>query len=111
MMRTKSLQRIRVKDLCQKCDAERQSFYYHFKDKYDLAAWIFMRDYKSALTDENSLYAEERVARFLRSMKDKGAFYKRAFEDRSQNAIQEYVVEYFTKLGKTGLFRNWGRRH
>lgn len=108
MMRTKPLQQIRVKDLCQKCGAERQSFYYHFKDKYDLAAWIFMQDYQAALTDENGVYSEEHVARILRKMREKGAFYKKAFADRSQNAVRQYIVEYFTKLGEDRIVQELG---
>lgn len=38
MMRTTPLKKIRVKDLCARCGAEQQSFYYHFRDKYDLVA-------------------------------------------------------------------------
>ena len=108
MMRTTPLQKIRVKDLCGKCGAERQSFYYHFKDKYDLTAWIFMQDYQSSLLGENDLYNEEHVVRILQKMKDKGAFYKTAFADQSQNAVQQYIVEYFTKLGEDRIIQGLG---
>ena len=32
--------KISVADICEKCDMNRKSFYYHFKDKYDLLNWI-----------------------------------------------------------------------
>ena len=41
LMETKSLQEIRVKDLCEKSGADRHTFYYHFRDKYELVAWIY----------------------------------------------------------------------
>ena len=33
--------KINVTQICEKCGINRKSFYYHFKDKYDLANWIF----------------------------------------------------------------------
>lgn len=38
MLLTKSLSQIKITDLTSACGAQRQTFYYHFKDKYDLAA-------------------------------------------------------------------------
>ena len=108
MMRTTPLQKIRVKDLCRNCGAERQSFYYHFKDKYDLVAWIFMRDYQTALAGENGAYGVEHAARMLRRMKEKSGFYKKAFADCSQNAVWQYIVEYFTKTGEEFVVRELG---
>ena len=33
--------KIQVAHICERCDMNRKSFYYHFKDKYDLLNWIF----------------------------------------------------------------------
>ena len=33
--------KITVTEICQECGMHRQSFYYHFKDKYELVNWIF----------------------------------------------------------------------
>ena len=37
--------KIRVAHICERCDMNRKSFYYHFKDKYDLLNWIFDTDF------------------------------------------------------------------
>ena len=47
LLRTKTLEEVRVSELCARCDLQRQSFYYHFQDKYDLVAWIFLQDFTS----------------------------------------------------------------
>ena len=44
LLNTKTLDEVRVSELCNRCNLQRQSFYYHFQDKYDLVAWIFMQD-------------------------------------------------------------------
>lgn len=41
LMRKKSLEKITVSDIVQNCGLNRQTFYYHFKDKYDLVNWIY----------------------------------------------------------------------
>ena len=33
--------KIRISEICDECGMNRKSFYYHFKDKYDLMNWIF----------------------------------------------------------------------
>ena len=48
MMERIPLSKVRVADLCARCGVERRVFYYHFKDKYDLVAWMFERDYSQA---------------------------------------------------------------
>ena len=41
LMEEKSFEKINIGDICEKCEMNRKSFYYHFKDKYDLVNWIF----------------------------------------------------------------------
>ena len=36
LMETVPFSKISIGDICEKCDMNRKSFYYHFKDKYDL---------------------------------------------------------------------------
>ena len=41
LMEKKPFSKISVGDICEDCGMNRKSFYYHFKDKYDLVNWIF----------------------------------------------------------------------
>ncbi|WP_430857097.1 dihydroxyacetone kinase transcriptional activator DhaS [Clostridium paraputrificum] len=41
MMEKKSLQKITITDLVNDCGVNRQTFYYHFQDIYDLLGWIY----------------------------------------------------------------------
>ena len=38
LMKYKSIDKIRVTEICKAAGIERPTFYYHFKDKYDLVA-------------------------------------------------------------------------
>ena len=39
--------KIRVSEICAACGVSRKSFYYHFRDKYDLVDWIFRSEFIS----------------------------------------------------------------
>ena len=41
LMRMRPFEKISVSDICNDCGINRKSFYYHFRDKYDLVNWIF----------------------------------------------------------------------
>ena len=52
MMAVKPMERITVKDLVEICGVNRQTFYYHFDDIFDLLEWVFEEDAKLALPSE-----------------------------------------------------------
>ena len=52
LMKTESFQKISISDICDLCNMNRKSFYYHFKDKYDLVNWIFDNEFIAAVQRE-----------------------------------------------------------
>lgn len=50
LLKTSSIDKIKIKTICETCGLSKKTFYYHFKDKYDLAAYL----YNSLLTDSLS---------------------------------------------------------
>lgn len=102
LMKHKSIEKIRVTEICKAAEIERPTFYYHFKDKYDLVAWMFCTDaYGTDITSVAS------AAAGMNKMKREILFYKRAYEDTTQNALWRYMLEYFvnryTDLAKEKL--------
>ena len=49
LMSEMSFEKITISDICEKCDMNRKSFYYHFKDKYDLVNWIFDTEFMAVV--------------------------------------------------------------
>ncbi len=45
LTKVKSFDKIGVTDITEKCGINRQTFYYHFSDKYELLKWIYYNDY------------------------------------------------------------------
>ncbi|MCR5213497.1 MAG: TetR/AcrR family transcriptional regulator C-terminal domain-containing protein [Eubacterium sp.] len=72
----KGFEKITIKDISEKCGINRQTFYYHFHDKYDLLEWI----YKTELIDKYTLNISfenwpERFRLLLTDMKNNKTFY------------------------------------
>lgn len=44
MMESRSLGKISVRDIIEDCEVNRKTFYYHFKDIYDLVKWMFEQE-------------------------------------------------------------------
>ena len=43
LLKEKPFEKVTVEDIVNKCGASRPTFYRHFKDKYDLMDWIYLR--------------------------------------------------------------------
>ncbi|MBR3017283.1 MAG: TetR family transcriptional regulator [Clostridia bacterium] len=92
LLQHKSIEDIRVTEICREAEIERPTFYYHFRDKYELMAWMFCR--KALGTD---ILSVESAAKSMNGMRQDFIFYKRAYEDHSQNPMWSYMVEYFVE--------------
>ena len=49
MMLKKPLDRITIRDITEDCGISRMTFYYHFRDIYDLVEWVCVEDATAAL--------------------------------------------------------------
>ena len=61
LMVRKSFAKISISDLCEECGLNRKSFYYHFKDKYDLVNWIFYTEFFDEFQVERTSSADALV--------------------------------------------------
>ena len=95
MAKKKLIREIQVKDLCEACGVERTTFYYHFRDKYDLVAWIFIQYY----TEESDLSSfpndEKMICRMFYRMQEHRAFFLNALQDHSQNNLAQYMLDFY----------------
>ena len=107
MMERLPLSKVRVADLCARCEVERRVFYYHFKDKYDLVAWMFEQDRAAAATTCRP-YTQEFYAEAHRLLWARRGFYRRAFEEDVQNSIERYLLRFSVEANETALRRHLG---
>jgi len=93
LMIEKSFSKISVADICEKCDMNRKSFYYHFKDKYDLVNWIFDTEFISILKSHESNDIMSRIYMMAEYFYENRNFYKKALSIEGQNSFSEHFYE------------------
>jgi len=91
LIESKELSKIRVQELCRLCGTDRQTFYYHFRDKYDLVAWIYQKDLQAVFLADHETPSKEQIEYLLRRLKQKQFFYSKAFQDMTQNSLFHYM--------------------
>lgn len=108
MLTQMPLAKVRVGDLCERCQISRQTFYYHFRDKYDVVAWIFERDYRlGAASTGGHEDAVAAVGAYARMWEHRD-FYRVAFADKSQNSISVYIHDFDVRLMTRVALRHLG---
>ena len=97
LLTNRELSAVRVQELCRICGTERPTFYYHFRDKYDLIAWIYEQDLQRSLQLAGGRYSVSQLEQLLLIMGREQLFYRKAFDDSGQNALLPYILQSNTR--------------
>ena len=102
LMAEQLFDKINVAQICERCNMNRKSFYYHFKDKYDLVNWIFDTEFIELLKHENlsAGYAEHWafIEKTCRYFYQNHSFYRKALQIKGQNSFSDHFREYIRPL-------------
>lgn len=98
LMQTTSFSKISVGNICSLCDMNRKSFYYHFKDKYDLIHWIFYTEFITTVAHDVPEDGWELLLKACQYFYDNKTFYVNAFEIDGQDSFREYFTEVLKSL-------------
>ena len=93
LMEKTPFSKISVGDICELCQMNRKSFYYHFKDKYDLVNWIFYTEFISAIRScelENGWELMQDVCEYFYQNR---RFYMNALEVHGQDSFRDYFKD------------------
>lgn len=107
LMEELPFEKINVAHICERCGMNRKSFYYHFKDKYDLVNWIFDTGFielAASCTDADlSDNHWEFIERACQYFYEERAFYRKALLIKGQNSFSEHFREYIRPILKKRL--------
>lgn len=99
LLETTPFGKITVGDICETCGMNRKSFYYHFKDKYDLVNWIFFTEFASAALGQIGLEKKwallEDVCYYFYENRN---FYRKVLAVEEQNSFSEYFMEFLQSV-------------
>ena len=113
LMTEMPFEKINVAQICERCGMNRKSFYYHFRDKYDLVNWIFDTEFIALLKDEDmgSSYREHWafIEKSCQYFYQNHAFYRKALQIKGQNSFSDHFREYIRPLLTDRISRLFGR--
>ncbi|WP_310605257.1 dihydroxyacetone kinase transcriptional activator DhaS [Anaerosporobacter sp.] len=93
LMNEKTFDKITILDITKTCDLNRQTFYYHFHDKYELLNWIFYTEVIQVLTDELSFDTwPDNLYSMLTIIKENDTFYRNAINHSFQEEFRDYLL-------------------
>jgi len=103
LMEGEDFSKISVSDICNKCNMNRKSFYYHFKDKYDLVNWIFDVEFFQVVEENGHNDAWPFLERLCTYLYDNKKFYRCALKIKGQNSFEEHFIELLTPIIETDV--------
>lgn len=91
----KPFEKISVGEICEHCGITRKSFYYHFRDKYDLVSWIFRTEFmdKAATKEYKNLLGL--LDDLVHYMYEQKSYYMAVLETSGQNSFRDTFIESF----------------
>ncbi len=92
LLEKKTLDKITVKDITDDCGVNRQTFYYHFHDVYDLVEWIFTEEAKRFMNEcvEGRDWKESIEELMNRLLADK-AFIMNTFYSVNRRQLEKFM--------------------
>lgn len=90
LMEEKPFEKISISEICERCGMNRKSFYYHFKDKYDLVNWIFDTEFLAVAKKKQYGDSTEVMYDICRFFYENRSFYRRALCIQGQNSFSDH---------------------
>lgn len=99
LMSKKNLKKITVQEIATDCGTNRYTFYYHFKDIYDLLAWMFQEEGLSLIQrSDNCLTWQEGFYLFLQNVRENKAVYQCAIDSLGEIELRNLLRRETTHL-------------
>jgi probable dihydroxyacetone kinase regulator len=94
LMKTISLSKISVQNIVDNCNLNRQTFYYHFKDKFELVNWVYFSEVIECIQGSITYVNWDTcLSKILEHLYNNKFFYINAISVIGQNSFSEYFNE------------------
>lgn len=107
LVQSRNFASVSVGDLIRRCGISRNTFYYHFRDKYEVVSWIFCHEVEPLLASfdrmENWTRGLSELCLYLQANRE---FYIRVLEVEGQNSFCECLTQFYQQLIHTLLVKN-----
>lgn len=93
LLKNQSLEKISIRNICEACGLNRKSFYYHFKDKYDLVNWIYDTEFIAERQSREYTQAWDVVGELCSYLYQNREFYQKTLRIEGQNSFSDYLKD------------------
>ena len=135
LLSKKELSKITITNIAEECGVNRQTFYYHFKDIYDLLEWIFTNEVIEEIDNEKEedwqqkfIYIFEYVIKnkeFIKNIYNSGSkeyflkfvykqtnlliinFIEKEYKNKKVKEENKKFIANFYKYGFVGIMEEW----
>ena len=95
----KPLNKITINDITEDCGVNRMTFYYHFKDIYDLVDWILMEDAAKTMEGRQSFDTwTEAFLDILHQIRDNKALVLNVYRSVGREQVEQYLYKMLDPL-------------
>lgn len=92
LLSEKPMDKITVIDIVEDCEVNRQTFYYHFKDIYDLVEWIYTSEATKALGDKKTYDTwQQGFMQIFEYVLENKAFVKNTYHSLNREHLENYL--------------------
>ena len=94
LLQKKFLDDITVKELVEECEVNRQTFYYHFQDIYDLVEWACIEDASKALQGKKTYETwQEGLLQIFEAVLENKPFILNAYRCISREQMERFLYQ------------------
>mgnify|MGYP000843495717 FL=1 len=94
LLQQKPLSKITISDITEDCGVNRMTFYYHFKDIYDLVDWIMVEDAAKALEGRQSFENwTDAFLDILHQVQDNKVLVMNVYRSVSREQVEQYLYK------------------
>lgn len=98
LMAKMPMEKIGVGEIVARCGLNRKSFYYHFRDKYQLVNWIFYTEVFARIQEQRSEDPWETLRTICHYLYENKKFYCNAFRVTGQECFSDWLMEVLRQL-------------
>lgn len=99
LMLKKPFEKITISDITDQCGLNRQTFYYHFQDKYELLNWVFYTEIITPFAEDITIDNwSDKLLQILITLKDNSRFYSNAFRTSHGEEFRQFLFNAVTEV-------------
>ena len=104
LLATKPLSKITISDIANECGINRMTFYYHYRDVYDLIDHIFDDTLRASLEGSRTIADwQDGVLRLMKAMQKEKAFFTGVYHSAAKDQFVQYLLRLIGEILQEGV--------